>query len=261
LIRNLDKFPLYILAGEPAKSGHGISENLRARARHSASREISYTPMAQTNHEQLQAPPFPTASPFFSDIAAPGGDGDGLALPPEGTPPTATGPEGLNAALPALYDELRDMASAYLRHERPNHTLQPTALVHESYLRLMSQRTVDWNNRLHFLSVAARMMRRILSNYASARKANKRDGGEALLELDAALETFDQVPLSITKLEEALRGLELLDPRQARVVELRFFGGLTIEEAAEVLCISPKTVQRDWMTARLWLQREISASG
>jgi RNA polymerase sigma factor (TIGR02999 family) len=171
------------------------------------------------------------------------------------------GAEGLNAALPALYNELRDMAAAYLRHERPNHTLQATALVHESYLRLVSQRTVDWSNRLHFLSVAARMMRRILSNYASARKANKRDSGDALLELDAALETFDHDQLKIAKVEAALRELEHLDPRQGRVVELRFFGGLTLEETAEVLGTSTRTVKRDWMTARLWLQREISASG
>jgi RNA polymerase sigma factor (TIGR02999 family) len=217
--------------------------------------------MAQMNHEQLRAPPFPTASPFFSDIAASGADAEGLALLPESIPPTATGPEGLNAALPALYDELRDMAAAYLRHERPNHTLQPTALVHESYLRLMSQHAVDWSNRLHFLSVAARMMRRILWNYATARKTIKRDSGGAVLELDAALNTIDRTDLDIGRVEEALRELESLDARQARVVELRFFGGLTIEEAAEVLCISPKTVQRDWMTARLWLQREISASG
>lgn len=172
--------------------------------------------------------------------------------------PSAThGTEELNAALPALYDELREIAASHLRHERPDHTLQPTALVHESYLRLISQRTVNWGNRLHFLSIASRMMRRILTNYANARKANKRDTGEALLELDAALETADATQLNILKVDEALRGLESLDSRQARVVELRFFGGLTIEETAEVLGISPKTVQRDWMTARLWLQREI----
>lgn len=163
----------------------------------------------------------------------------------------------LNAALPALYSELRDLAASYLRKERPNHTLQPTALVHESYLRLLSQHTVDWSNRLHFLSIAARMMRRILANYAIARKRNKRDSGEPLLELDAAIEFQDRTQLSVAKLEESLRALELLDPRQARVVELRFFGGLTIEETAELLCVSAITVRRDWMTARQWLQREM----
>jgi RNA polymerase sigma factor (TIGR02999 family) len=175
--------------------------------------------------------------------------------------PVFSNSEELNAALPALYDELREIAASYLRHERSHHTLQPTALVHESYLRLLSQRTVDWGNRLQFLSVAARMMRRILSNYASARKADKRDSGEALLDLDVALETYDDGQFSIRKVEEALRGLESLDPRQARVVELRFFGGLTMDETAELLGISAKTVQRDWETARLWLQREMSASG
>lgn len=164
----------------------------------------------------------------------------------------------LNAALPALYNELRDLAASYLRRERPDHTLQPTALVHESYLRLAGQHSVDWSNRLQFLSIAARMMRRILSNYATARKAEKRGSGEALLELDEALEFYDKGALSIANLEEALRGLEALDARQAQVVELRFFGGLTLEETAEVMGISPTTVKREWNTARRWLQREIS---
>lgn len=169
-------------------------------------------------------------------------------------------PTQLNAALPAVYGELRDLAASYLRKERPNHTLQPTALVHESYLRLVRQHTVDWNNRLHFLSIAARMMRRILANYAIARSRDKRDSGEPLLELDAAVDFQDRTQLSIAKVEEALRGLEALDPRQARVVELRFFGGLTIEETGELLGVSAITVRRDWMTARQWLQREIGSA-
>ncbi|MDQ6765484.1 MAG: ECF-type sigma factor [Verrucomicrobiota bacterium] len=166
----------------------------------------------------------------------------------------------LNSALPALYDELREMAASYLRKERAGHTLQPTALVHESYLRLLNQRTVDWDNRLHFLSIAARMMRRILTNHAVARQTNKRDSGEPLLELEAAEEFEDRTQLSVLKVDDALRALETLDPRQARVVELRFFGGLTVEETAEVLGISPRTVKRDWLTARHWLQREIGTS-
>jgi RNA polymerase sigma factor (TIGR02999 family) len=215
--------------------------------------------MVQLNREHLPAPS------FYAPVA--GADGlatevnnEALAVLLEGALPAAENSEALNAALPALYDELRDIAASYLRHERPNHTLQPTALVHESYLRLLSQRSVDWNNRLHFLSVAARMMRRILWNYASARKTSKRDSGEAVLELDAALETFDHDQFKVAELETALRELESLDPRQARVVELRFFGGLTLGETAELLGVSPKTVQRDWMTARLWLQREIGPS-
>jgi RNA polymerase sigma factor (TIGR02999 family) len=166
----------------------------------------------------------------------------------------------LNAALPALYNELREMAASYLRKERPGHTLQPTALVHESYLRLVSQRTVDWSNRLHLLSIAARMMRRILTNHALARQTNKRDSGEPILELEAAAEFEDRTQISVVKVDQALRELEALDARQARVVELRFFGGLTVEETAELLGISPRTVKRDWLTARHWLQREIGAA-
>ena len=164
----------------------------------------------------------------------------------------------LNAALPAIYDELREIAANYLRQERPNHTLQPTALVHESYLRLLGQHSVNWNNRLHFISVAARMMRRVLSNYATARKTVKRDSGGPLVELDAALEMSNSAKINVLRLEEALRELETMDARQARVVELRFYGGLTIDETAEVLGISSATVQREWVTARQWLHREIA---
>lgn len=167
--------------------------------------------------------------------------------------------DNLNAALPAIYEELRDIAASYLRHERPNHTLQPTALVHESYLRLLGQHSVDWRNRLQFISIAARMMRRILANYATARKTDKRDAGAPLLELDAALEVVGGARLDVVRLEQALRELEAMDARQAQVVELRFYGGLTIEETAEVLGISAATVQRDWVIARQWLYREITA--
>ncbi len=169
-----------------------------------------------------------------------------------------TGP--LNAALPAIYDELRSMASAYLRHERPDHTLQPTALVHESYLRLAGQHAVDWSNRLQFLSIAARMMRRILSNHARSRSRLKRGKGEPRLELDSAVELYDTRSVDVAAVDEALRDLEKLDPRQARVVELRFFGGLTMEETAEVLGLSPTTVKREWTVAKRWLRRELSGS-
>lgn len=166
----------------------------------------------------------------------------------------------MNAALPALYDELREMASNYLRHERSDHTLQPTALVHESYLRLISQRTVDWSDRLQFLSIAARMMRRILADHADARSAVKRGGGAPKLQLDAALQFYDDRAISIAAVDEALTALESLDQRQAQVVELRFFGGLTIEETAELMALSPATVKREWVTARRWLQREMGAA-
>lgn len=205
-------------------------------------------PDASTPHPVLNTIP-PMAhedeSPSFAALAA-----DAL---PGGIDTTR-----LNAALPDIYNELRDLAASYLRRERPDHTLQPTALVHESYLRLAGQHSVDWNNRLQFLSIAARMMRRILANYAVARKAEKRGSGEPLLELDEALEFYDKGALSIVKVEEALRGLEAMDARQAQVVELRFFGGLTMEETAVVMGISSTTVKREWNTARRWLQREMS---
>lgn len=165
---------------------------------------------------------------------------------------------GLAAALPAVYDELRKLATSYLRRERPGHTLQPTALVHESYLRLVDQRTVDWSNRLQFLSIAARMMRRILADHALARKADKRGGDAPKVQLDSALEFFDQRAIDVADVDQALRDLEALDPRQAHVVELRFFAGLTIKETADLLAISEMTVRREWMTARRWLQQEIS---
>ncbi|HEX4629681.1 MAG TPA: ECF-type sigma factor [Chthoniobacterales bacterium] len=166
----------------------------------------------------------------------------------------------MNAALPAVYDELRELATNYLRRERSDHTLQPTALVHESYLRLLNQKTVDWSNRLEFLSIAARMMRRILSDYAIARKAEKRGGGAPKVQLDAALDFCNDRAIDVTAVDDALRDLGVMDPRQAQLVELRFFGGLTIEETADVMALSPATVKREWMTARRWLQRELSAS-
>ncbi len=150
---------------------------------------------------------------------------------------------GMNSALPAVYNELRDLAAGYLRHERSDHTLQPTALVHESYLRLLHQHSVDWTNRLQFLSIAARMMRRILSDHAQARAAHKRGGGAPKLQLDSALEFCDQRAISIAAVDQALRDLETMDARQAQVVELRFFGGLTIAETAELMALSEATVK------------------
>jgi RNA polymerase sigma factor (TIGR02999 family) len=168
--------------------------------------------------------------------------------------------QDLAAALPGLYEELRTLAASYLRNERPGHTLQPTALVHESYLRLLNQQTVDWNNRLQFLSIAARMMRRILADHADARKAGKRGGDAPRLQLDEALDCFDQRAIDVAEIDRALRDLEALDPRQAQVVELRFFAGLTIPETAELMAISEMTVRREWMMARRWLQQEISGA-
>src|SRR3712207_1888856 len=182
-----------------------------------------------------------------------------MNLPPlEDLLPPGAAATRMNPALPDLYNELREIAAAYLRRERPDHTLQPTALVHESYLRLRNQHTVDWGNRLQFLSIAARMMRRILADHADARRAGKRGGDAPRLQLDAALDFCEQRELSIAAVDQALRDLEALDRRQAQVVELRFFGGLTIAETAELMALSEATVKREWITARKWLQREIS---
>lgn len=160
-------------------------------------------------------------------------------------------------ALPQLYDQLRHLAAGYLRQERRDHTLQPTALVHEAYLHLREQHSVDWSNNAHFLGVAARMMRRILVRHAEARNANKRRGAALHVSVDDALDVFDSEAVSALDVNRALHDLEELDPRQAQIAELRFFGGLTLAETAQVLGISPATVKREWNIARLWLEREI----
>ncbi len=179
-----------------------------------------------------------------------------------GHPAASSGGEEqtLEAALPAVYAELRQLAANYLRRERTDHTLQPTALVHEAYLRLTGQRNVRWENRAQFLGVAAQMMRRILANHATSRATAKRGGGVDKLVLDDALEFFERRDLSLEAVEQALRDLESFDPRQGKIVELRFFGGLTIEEVGEVLGVSPATVKREWTIAKLWLYREITGS-
>lgn len=168
------------------------------------------------------------------------------------------GERDLADALPRVYNELREVAGIYLRRERSNHTLQPTALVHEAYLRLRDQRNVDWNNRAQFLGVAARMMRRILVDHATARRAAKRGSDPERVSLDAALEIFQEQDLSTLAVHKALQELEALDPRQAQVVEMRFFGGMTVAEIGEVLDVSPITVKREWALAKLWLEREMS---
>jgi len=159
--------------------------------------------------------------------------------------------------VPLLYDELRQLASKYLRRERPGHTLQATALVHEAYLRLVDQKDVGWQNRSHFFGVAAQQMRRILVDHARHRHAAKRGGAAPRVALDEALVVSDQAAEDVLQLNELLTRLAELDEQQARVVELRVFGGLTVEEAAEALDISPATVKRDWAMAKAWLTREI----
>jgi RNA polymerase sigma-70 factor, ECF subfamily len=166
----------------------------------------------------------------------------------------------LSRALPEVYAELRRLAGGYLRHERPNHTLQPTALVHEAYLRLRGQRNVDWGNRTQFIGVAAKMMRRILLDHATAGHAAKRGGDAVHVSIDSALQVCERREISAVRLNEALQHLEAIDPRQAEVVELRFFGGLSVPEISELLSISPATVKREWQIAKHWLARELTAA-
>ena len=164
----------------------------------------------------------------------------------------------LDRLMPLVYGELRKIAASYLRQERKDHTLQPTALVHEAYLRLTHQKDVAWQNRAHFYGIAAQMMRRILVDHARKRQAAKRDASAwkvATAEVDGGAESAPE----LLALDRALEELEKIDPQQAKIVELRFFGGLTVEETAEVAGISPRTVKREWRTAKAWLRREIGA--
>ncbi|HEX3248436.1 MAG TPA: sigma-70 family RNA polymerase sigma factor [Pyrinomonadaceae bacterium] len=163
----------------------------------------------------------------------------------------------LDDLMPAVYDELRRLAQHYLSRERAGHTLQTTALVHEAYLRLVDQKTVDWQNRSQFFGIAAQMMRRILINHARERNAQKRQGYATKVSLDEAISLFETREVDLVALDEALNALAALDPQQAQVVELRFFGGLTIEEVAEVMDISPATTKREWDSAKLWLRRQL----
>jgi RNA polymerase sigma factor (TIGR02999 family) len=164
----------------------------------------------------------------------------------------------LDALTPLVYDELHRLASRYLRRERPDHTLQSTALVHEAYLRLVDQRNVHWQNRAQFYGLAAELIRRILVDHARARQAAKRGGAMFKLTLDEALDATAPRDLDLVRLDDAMAALAQLDLQQCRVVELRFFAGLTIEETAEVLGISIATVKRDWVMAKAWLRRELS---
>jgi RNA polymerase sigma factor (TIGR02999 family) len=160
--------------------------------------------------------------------------------------------------LPLVYQELRRIAAAYMRRERPNHTLQATALVHEAFLQLVDQTRVDWKNRAHFFGVAAQLMRRILVEHARTRGAQKRGGSAAKLSLEEAINYFPQKDLTLLALDDSLKELEKLDARQSRIVELRFFGGLTTEETSEVLGISTATVEREWRSAKAWLHSQLS---
>ena len=165
--------------------------------------------------------------------------------------------EALDLLLPAIYGELKQLAGNYLRRERRDHTLQATALVHEAFLKLVDQRDVRWQNRAHFFGIAAQMMRRILVDHARAHAASKRGSGARPLSLDEALVVAPASNVDLLALDEALTRLGALDPQQSRVVELRFFGGLTMDETAKVLDISPATVGREWTLAKAWLYAEL----
>jgi RNA polymerase sigma factor (TIGR02999 family) len=168
--------------------------------------------------------------------------------------------QALDLLMPIVFDELRRQASRYLRRERAGHTLQTTALVNEAYLRLVDQKNVRWQNRAHFFGIAAQLMRRILVDHARAKHRAKRGGADLRVTLDEATAVARDREIDLVALDEALNRLAKIDLQQSRVVELRFFSGLNVEETAEVLRISPATVKRDWSVAKAWLHREISGS-
>lgn len=186
--------------------------------------------------------------------------------PPPGPPADVTAlllawgagdPTALDALLPAVYGELRRQAARALRREAAGHTLQPTALVHEAYLRLVDQRRTRWDSRGHFLGVAAQLMRHVLVDHARGRRAGKRGGGDRQVSLAGVDAVAEQPSVDVAELDEALTRLAVMDPMQARLVELRYFVGLSIQEAASALAVSPSTVKREWAVARAWLRREL----
>lgn len=172
---------------------------------------------------------------------------------------SATGrPEDTDRLMSAIYDDLKRLAANQLKQERPEHTLHPTALVHEAYLRLVNQRTAEWNDRLHFFSIAARIIRRILIDHARERQALKRGGGRRAISIEPDEVASPERNLDLVALDEALEELATLSERQAQIVELRFFGGLTIPEIAEALSIGSRSVDREWQAARAWLFHRLS---
>jgi RNA polymerase sigma factor (TIGR02999 family) len=166
----------------------------------------------------------------------------------------------LEQLMPLVYRELRRLANYHLAHERPHHTLDSAALVNEAYLKLIDQRNVNWQNRSHFFAIAARMMRRILVDYARARNVAKRGGGVSPVSLTDTQRTLGTRASDVVEIDEALDRLKAIDSRKSDVVELRFFGGLSIEETAAILKISPNTVMRDWVAAKAWLHRELTGA-
>jgi len=164
----------------------------------------------------------------------------------------------LQKLVPLIYEQLHSLARYYMAHERPGHTLQTTALIHETYLRLVNVRQVKWQNRVHFFAICAQLMRRILVDFARARSYQKRGGGVPHVDIEEALTVSSKPDWNLVALDEAMRRLALVDERKSRVVELRFFGGLSVKETAEVVKVSVDTVMRDWQLAKVWLLRELS---
>jgi RNA polymerase sigma factor (TIGR02999 family) len=163
--------------------------------------------------------------------------------------------------MPLVYEELRRLAHRHMGRERPGHTLQTSALVNEAYLRLIDQKNVRWQSRAHFFAIAAQIMRRILVDYARSRRYAKRGGGAPRVSLNEAAVASESRSAEVVALDEALKGLAAIDPRKGQIVELRFFGGLSVEETAEVLGVSPGTVMRDWTLAKAWLRKEMTGGG
>jgi RNA polymerase sigma-70 factor (ECF subfamily) len=170
----------------------------------------------------------------------------------------SSGGEGMDQLLEVVYAELRRQAARYLRRERKNHTLQPTALVNEAFMKLVDQRSVQWQNRAHFFGVAAQAMRRIVIDHARTRQRVKRGGVQQVVTLDEAMIVAESRSIDVLALDEALTRLAALDERQAKIVELRYFAGLSVEETAEVTSLSPATIKREWAMARAWLHAELS---
>jgi len=168
--------------------------------------------------------------------------------------------DALNQLMPLVYDELRDLAKRYMRRENSSHTLQTNALVNEAYLRLVNQQNVDWQNRAHFFAIAAQVMRHLLVDHARSKQYAKRGGGAVQVTLDEGLAVSDENSVELLSLHQALERLEQIDDRKSKIVELRYFGGLSTEETAEVLGLSEITVKREWAKAKAWLFRELSQS-
>jgi RNA polymerase sigma factor (TIGR02999 family) len=166
--------------------------------------------------------------------------------------------EALEQLIPVVYDELHRQAARYLRREHPGHTLQTTALIHEAYLRLINQQNIEWQNRAHFYAIAARLMRQILVDHARRRQATKRGGSDIKVPLEEAMVISPGENVDLVALDEALTRLAAIDPQQSRIVELRYFSGLSVEETAEVLGVSSRTVKRDWKVAKAWLRQQIA---